>query len=230
MLCCTSPYNTLQTSPTNHPISIYKYSQKTLLLSASSGMGMTEPTENLLRTLWTGASRTTSTHRWEYQRAGGGFPQAQTTLHTGGDHGCKFFSKVFPWCPPVNVNLLTDTHLICAAGLSIHIGLTRQYLASDTTSRGWSVLEWNFTPQRLREIHTEAAAENWRRSPASWGQVGRDWVNLKRRPAPSWEALLTQHRWWKRAGGWISCHRCWWRSPTHCMSQSHHWAAPSVTG
>ena len=50
----------LQISTTNHPTVLYKSSLTTLLLSASLGMGMTEPTENLLRTLWTGASGTIS--------------------------------------------------------------------------------------------------------------------------------------------------------------------------
>ena len=40
-----------------------------------------------------------------------------------------------------------------------------QYCASDTTSRGVSALERNFTPRCLRVIHTEAEAENWRRIP-----------------------------------------------------------------
>ena len=32
----------------------------------------------------------------------------------------------------------------------------------------------------------------------------------------------------ERAGWWISCYRCCWRSPTPCRSLSQHWAAPSV--
>ena len=52
---------------------------------------------------------------------------------------------------------------------------------------------------------------------------------LSRRPAPSWDALLTQCRWWERAGWWTSCHHCWCRSPTPCRSLSQHWSAPSAT-
>ena len=43
------------------------------------------------------------------------------------------------------------------------------------------------------------------------------------------KASLTQCNRWERAGRWISCHHCWWRSPTPCRSLSQHWAAPSVT-
>ena len=48
-----------QTSTNNHATAIC-ISSLTTLLSASSGTRMTEPTANSLRTLWTGASRTTS--------------------------------------------------------------------------------------------------------------------------------------------------------------------------
>ena len=50
---------TLQTSTTNHPTAIEKSSLTTLLSSASSGTGTTEHKESSLRTLSTGASRTT---------------------------------------------------------------------------------------------------------------------------------------------------------------------------
>ena len=60
---------------------------------------------------------------------------------------------------------------------------------------------------------------------ASQQQTGGGWLNLSRRPAPSWDALLTQCRWWERAGWWTSCHRC----PATCRSLSQHWAAPSAT-
>ena len=52
---------------------IFKSSLMTLLSSASSGTGTTEPTENLFRTLWSGASRTTSSSV-QGERADGGFP------------------------------------------------------------------------------------------------------------------------------------------------------------
>ena len=51
---------TLQTSPNNHTTAIYKNSLTTQRLPASSLTGMTGPTENLFRTLWTGASGTIS--------------------------------------------------------------------------------------------------------------------------------------------------------------------------
>ena len=55
---------------------------------------------------------------------------------------------------------------------------------------------------------------------ASKEQTGGDLKNLSRRPAPSWDALLTQCRWWERAGCWTSCHLCWCRSPTPCRPLS----------
>ena len=61
--------------------------------------------------------------------------------------------------------------LLCVKGAT---GSVHQYCASDTYSRGVSPPERNFTPCHLREIHTEAKAENWHRIPASkwqceWG-------------------------------------------------------------
>ena len=66
-------------------------------------------------------------------------------------------------------------------------------------------------------------------SSTSQQQVGRDLMNVSRRPAPPWDALLTQCRCWERAGWWTSCHHCWWRSPAPCRSLSQHWAAPPAT-
>ena len=62
---------------------------------------------------------------------------------------------------------------------------------------------------------------------SSISAAGRERLGLSR-PAPSWDALLTQCRWWEREIWWISCHLCWWRSPTPCRSLSQHWAAPSA--
>ena len=64
---------------------------------------------------------------------------------------------------------------------------------------------------------------------ASRQQTGGHLINLSRRPASSWDALLTQCRWWERVGWWRSCHCCWCRSPTLCRSVSQHLAAPSAT-
>ena len=64
-------------------------------------------------------------------------------------------------------------------------------------------------------------------SAAPRQQVGRDWINLSRRPALSLDALLNQCRWWERAGWWTSCPHCWWWSPTP-LQVTLHWAAPSA--
>ena len=133
---------TPQTSTSNHLTGIYKRSFTTLLPSASSGMGTTEPTENLLRT-WSGA---------------GGTPDFFQLLCGGISH--------FLWSSQ----------------------LEQQHLGEET---------------------------------------GGDLINLSSRPAPSWDALLTQCRWWERAGWWTSCHCCW--NPTPCRSLSQLWAATSAT-
>ena len=56
----SSAFSTIQPSTTNHLTAIYRNSLMTLLSSASSERGTSEPTENSSETLWTGASRTTS--------------------------------------------------------------------------------------------------------------------------------------------------------------------------
>ena len=76
-----------------------------------------------------------------------------------------FYLYFVEWGICVVITHQTNIPSICAAGLSIHTGSVRQYCASDNTSRGGSVPEWNFTPRRLWGIHTEA--ENWRKIPAS---------------------------------------------------------------
>ena len=68
--------------------------------------------------------------------------------------------------------------------------------------------------------HQPFSMESSAGAAASRQLTGGDLINLPRRPAPPWDALLTQCRWWERAG---------WRSPNPCWSLSQHWAAPSAT-
>ena len=67
-----------------------------------------------------------------------------------------------------------DSPPLRAAGLSIHTGAVHQKHSPDTTSRGGSALEQNFTPRRIWNFHTEEGVENWCRIHAckrqcEWG-------------------------------------------------------------
>ena len=64
----------------------------------------------------------------------------------------------------------------------------------------------------------------WSSSISTTGRKRLDKTIKSRRPLHP-GILLTQCRWWDRAGWWTS----WWRSPTPCRSLSQHWAATSAT-
>lgn len=54
-------------------------------------------------------------------------------------------------------------------------------------------------------------------------------INWSRRPAISWDAPLTQCRWWETGAWWLNCHLWRWRRPTPCRTLLQHWTAPSLS-